>query len=91
MCGSPKSAGQRIGELLASGRYRIIQLRDSPSQIQRLTIGANGSLWFTETFTFDGSHNRVGKITYIVPLTNAAAAVRPHALLGGVGLNKAHT
>ncbi len=58
-----EEAGQRIAELRANGTYRLFDLRNEPSQIQSLAMAGDGTLWFTETFTMDGSHNWIGKIT----------------------------
>jgi len=55
-------AGQKIGELRSSGRFRLIELAPTRSQIQDITTTADGCVWFTETWTYDGSVNRIGRI-----------------------------
>lgn len=54
--------GQRIGERQANGTFRILAMHDAPSQIQQLAAGADGRIWFTQTWTYDGTHNRIGTI-----------------------------
>jgi virginiamycin B lyase len=55
-------AGLRIGELRADGTFHFYQLHNDPAQILALVASRDGTLWFAQSFTYDGSHNWIGKI-----------------------------
>ncbi len=59
-----ENAGTRIGELRVDGALRIYPIPGSHEQIQAIVVADDGRVWFTQTQTYDGSHNRVG---YILP------------------------
>lgn len=58
-----EDAGSRIGELRADGRIDIYRIPGANEQTQAIVAANDGNVWFTQTQTYDGSHNRVGYIT----------------------------
>jgi len=58
-------AGNRLAHATLDGKITIVQLPSpySKSQIESITRDLSGNLWFTETQSYDGSHNYVGEMT----------------------------
>ncbi len=57
--------GNRLAHATSEGKLTIVQLPApySKSQIESITRDMSGNLWFTETQSYDGSHNYIGKMT----------------------------
>jgi len=86
-----QTGGYKLVELCANGRFRRFTVPTPRSQIQEMTAADDGTLWFTETQTFDGSQNFIGHIardgtitTYAVPRSDAFLMAISPAPGGGV-------
>jgi len=66
-CGSSASPGGYIGRVTTAGAITEYPISNKSSQLEEITMGPDGNLWFT-----DGGTNSIGRV--ITPTTSAGAA-----------------